>query len=146
MEKAVVMRVFPDGRCARLAVVDRAVAQAFVLQDWIALRKAGRVASYEISAPGKAALKRLVEVEDQARMVGGLAEAPMAFADQHRIWGERVVVGEEGPRRSPCWVGGAKRMGGHFWNRCWSRLPSGCAKISKWRRWAQGWRRIGSGF
>jgi len=40
MEKAVVMRVFPDGRCARLAVVDRAVAQAFVLQDWIALRKA----------------------------------------------------------------------------------------------------------
>jgi hypothetical protein len=99
MEKAVVMRVFPDGRCARLAVVDRAVAQAFVLQDWISLRKAGRVASYEISAPGKTALKSFVEAEDQMRMVGGLAEAPMAFADQHRIWGERVVVGEEGPRR-----------------------------------------------
>ena len=99
MEKAVVMRAFPDGRCARLAVVDRVVAQAFVLQDWIALRKAGRVASYDISAPGKAALKRLMEAEDQARMVGGLAEAPMAFADQHRIWGERVVLGEEGPRR-----------------------------------------------
>jgi lambda repressor-like predicted transcriptional regulator len=99
MEKAVVMRAFPDGRCARLAVVDRVVAQAFVLQDWISLRKAGRVASYELSAPGKAALKRLMEAEDQARMVGGLAEAPMAFADQHRIWGERVVMGEEGPRR-----------------------------------------------
>jgi hypothetical protein len=99
MEKAVVMRAFPDGRCARLAVVDRVVAQAFVLQDWISLRKAGRVASYELSAPGKAALKRLMEAEDQARMVGGLAEAPMAFADQHRIWGERVVIGEEGPRR-----------------------------------------------
>jgi hypothetical protein len=75
------------------------VAQAFVLQDWISLRKAGRVASYELSAPGKAALKRLMEAESQARMVGGLAEAPMAFADQHRIWGERVVMGEEGPRR-----------------------------------------------
>jgi lambda repressor-like predicted transcriptional regulator len=99
MEKAVVMRAFPDGRCARLAVVDRVVAQAFVLQDWISLRKAGRVASYELSAPGKAALKRLMEAEDQARMVGGLAEAPMAFADQHRIWGERVVMGEEGPLR-----------------------------------------------
>jgi lambda repressor-like predicted transcriptional regulator len=99
MEKAVVMRAFPDGRCARLAVVDRVVAQAFVLQDWISLRKAGRVASYELSAPGKAALKRLMEAESQARMVGGLAEAPMAFADQHRIWGERVVMGEEGPRR-----------------------------------------------
>jgi lambda repressor-like predicted transcriptional regulator len=99
MEKAVVMRAFPDGRCARLAVVDRVVAQAFVLQDWISLRKAGRVASYELSAPGKAALKRLMEAEDQARMAGGLAEAPMAFADQHRIWGERVVMGEEGPRR-----------------------------------------------
>lgn len=99
MEKAVVMRAFSDGRCTRLAVVDRVVAQAFVLQDWISLRKAGRVASYELSAPGKAALKRLMEAEDQARMVGGLAEAPMAFADQHRIWGERVVKGEEGPRR-----------------------------------------------
>ena len=99
MEKAVVMRAFPDGRCARLAIVDRVVAQAFVLKDWISLRKAGRVASYETSTPGKAALKRLMDAEDQARMVGGLAEAPMAFADQHRIWGERVVMDEEGPRR-----------------------------------------------
>lgn len=100
MEKAVVMRAFPDGRCARLAVVDRAVAQAFVLRDWISLRKAGRVSTYEISAPGKAALRRMIEAEDQAvRAMPGLAEAPMAFADQHRIWGERVVSDEEGPRR-----------------------------------------------
>jgi transposase-like protein len=99
MEKAVVMRDFPDGRCARLAIVERAVAQAFVLQDWITLRKAGRVSSYEISGPGKAALRRLIAADDQARMANGLAEAPMAFADQHRIWGERLVTGEEGPRR-----------------------------------------------
>ncbi len=100
MEKAVVMRAFPDGRCARLAVVDRAVAQAFVLRDWISLRKAGRVSTYEISASGKAALRRMIEAEDQAvRAMPGLAEAPMAFADQHRIWGERVVSDEEGPRR-----------------------------------------------
>lgn len=88
MEKAVVMRTFPDGRCARLAVMDRAVAQAFALQDWISCRKAGR-----------ARLKRLIDEDDQARMVRGMAEAPMAFADQHRIWGDKLVAGEDGPRR-----------------------------------------------
>lgn len=99
MEKAVVLREFPDGRCARLGVVDRVVAQAFVLQDWIQCRKAGRVSSYEISAPGKAALKRLIDEDDQARMASGMAEAPMAFADQHRIWGEKLIPGDDGPRR-----------------------------------------------
>ncbi len=99
MEKAVVMRAFPDGRCARLAVVDRVVAQAFVLQDWILCRKTGRVSSYEISGPGKAALKRMIAEDDQARLSSGLAEAPMAFADQHRIWGEKLVAGEDGPRK-----------------------------------------------
>lgn len=99
MEKAVVLRDLPDGRCARLAVVDRAVAQAFVLRDWITCRKAGRVSNYDISGPGKAALKRMIEAEDQARLASGMAEAPMAFADQHRIWGEKLVQTEEGPRR-----------------------------------------------
>ena len=99
MEKAVVMREFPDGRCARLAVVDRGVAQGFVLQDWISCRKAGRVSTYELSAPGRARLKRMIEEDDQARLASGMAEAPMAFADQHRIWGDRLVTGEEGARR-----------------------------------------------
>ena len=45
MEKAVVMREFPDGRTARTAVVERAVAQAFALKDWINCRKSGRIAS-----------------------------------------------------------------------------------------------------
>lgn len=99
MEKAVVMREFPDGRCVRLAVVDRRVAQAFVLQDWIACRKAGRVSTYELGAPGRASLKRMIDEDDQARMASGMAEAPMAFADQHRIWGDKLVTGEEGPRR-----------------------------------------------
>ncbi len=40
------------------AVVDRAVAQAFALKDWITCRKPGRVATYEITAAGRAALKR----------------------------------------------------------------------------------------
>ena len=99
MEKAVVMREFPDGRCARLAVVDRVVAQAFALQDWIQCRKAGRVSSYEIHSPGRAALKRMIAEDDQHRLANGLAEAPMAFADQHRIWGEKLIEGEDGSRR-----------------------------------------------
>ena len=99
MEKAVVMREFPDGRCARLAVVDRMVAQAFALQDWITCRKAGRVSTYELGTAGRARLKQLIDEDDQARMASGLAEAPMAFADQHRIWGEKLVMDEDGPRR-----------------------------------------------
>ena len=97
MEKAVVMREFPDGRTARTGVVDRAFAQAFALKDWIAIRKAGRVTSYELSATGRLALKRMIETEESQRM--GLAEAPLAFAGQHREWDERVIATEDGPRR-----------------------------------------------
>ena len=82
MEKAVVMREFPDGRTARTGVVDRAFAQAFALKDWISIRKAGRVTSYELSPTGRLALKRMVEKEEAERM--GLLEAPSSFAGQHR--------------------------------------------------------------
>ena len=57
------------------------------------------MSTYEISAAGRAKLKRMIEDDDQARMASGLAEAPMAFADQHRIWGDKLVAGEDGPRR-----------------------------------------------
>lgn len=96
MEKAVVLREFPDGRNMRTGVLDRAVAQAFTLKDWIACRKAGRVSTYEITASGRAALKRMIDDEDRRRH--GMAEASASFADQHRTWGERSIV-EEGVRR-----------------------------------------------
>lgn len=76
MEKAVVMREFPDGRSLRTAVVDRTLAQAFALKDWIVCKKAGRVASYEISATGKAALVTMLE-QDAGK--GGFAEAQACF-------------------------------------------------------------------
>lgn len=97
MEKAVVMREFPDGRSARTGVVDRAFAQAFALKEWITIRKAGRVTSYELSAVGRMALKRMVEEEEGARQ--GMAEAPMAFGHQHREWATREIATEEGPKR-----------------------------------------------
>ncbi len=94
MEKAVVLK-----SAVRIAVIDRAVAQAFALKDWIAVKLAGRVTTYEVTAAGRAALKRLLD-EDQAALTG-FAEAPMVFADQHRVWDERAVIddGASQPRR-----------------------------------------------
>ena len=96
MDKAVVLRELPDGRSLRTAVLGRAVAQAFTLKDWIACRKPGRVATYEITAAGRAALRRLVEDEERLRHGG---DAGQVFADQHRDWGERDIVEDDRPRR-----------------------------------------------
>lgn len=89
MEKAAVLREGSGGRMVQTAIVEQQVAQVFALKDWIACRKPGRIASYEITAAGRAALKRLVDAED--RRAGGMAEAGAQFGDQHREWGEREV-------------------------------------------------------
>lgn len=86
MEKAAVLK-----STIRTAVVDRSVAQAFAMKDWIAMKTQGRVITYEITGAGRAALKRLI-AEDEDRRVPGFAEARTPFADQHRIWGERKVA------------------------------------------------------
>lgn len=96
MEKAAVLREFPDGRTARTAVVDRVVAQAFALKDWIACRKTGRIATYDITAAGRAALKRLLDEDSRE----GMAEAATPFGNQHRDWAERDIRDAgEAPRR-----------------------------------------------
>ncbi|MGA0542759.1 DUF6456 domain-containing protein [Neotabrizicola sp. VNH66] len=99
MEKAVVLREFPDGRSARTAVLDRAVAQAFSLKDWIACRKTGRISTYEITAAGRAEARRLLDADSRS---AGMAEAAAPFADRHRIWEEREVMDDAGPRRIRC--------------------------------------------
>ncbi len=95
MEKAAVLK-----GDIRTAVVDCAVAQAFALNDWIAVEQAGRVTTYRITATGRSALKRLLE-EEQGAGTAGFAEAQSVFADQHRVWGDRAVAepGEDQPRR-----------------------------------------------
>ncbi len=98
MEKAAVLRTMPGGHTARTGVVDRALAQAFALKDWIACRKPGRISTYEITSAGRAALKRMLDAEDRAA-VPGMAEAATPFADQHRDWAEREVTDEAGRRR-----------------------------------------------
>jgi hypothetical protein len=95
MEKAAVMRVFPDGKTARTGIVDRAVAQAFALKDWITCRKTGRVASYELSATGRSALKRMLEEEEATRI--GMAESAAPFGAQHGEWASKEMT-ESGAR------------------------------------------------
>ena len=58
MDRAVVLREGAGGT-TRLAVLDRAVAEAFALRAWIACVQSGRVLRYEMTAPGRAALRRL---------------------------------------------------------------------------------------
>lgn len=98
MEKAVVLK-----GTVRTAVVERTVAHAFALKDWIAARKSGRVTTYEITGAGRSALKRLL-AEDQSSRASGFAEAQSPFAEQHRVWAERPVrdEGAEGERRIRC--------------------------------------------
>lgn len=79
MEMAVVVRDGPDGGAQRLAVVEREVAQAMALRDWIAAADpAARVVRYAITAVGRAALRRMLA--EAAGQAGGMAEAPARFA------------------------------------------------------------------
>ena len=101
MEKAVVLREVVPGKTNRIAVVDRDVAHAFALQEWIACERAGKIACYGITAVGRAALKRLLTEERMARGGSeGFAEGPASFQapfqEQHRFFAERVVMADDG--------------------------------------------------
>ncbi|MEO0866416.1 MAG: DUF6456 domain-containing protein, partial [Pseudomonadota bacterium] len=89
MEKAVVVRDTAKGTSTRTAVVDRGVAEAMALQDWISTDRPGRITRYKITAAGRAAMSQLMEQEGTRAQ--GFAEAAAPFADQHRTWGERTV-------------------------------------------------------
>jgi hypothetical protein len=98
MDRAVVLRSTPDRGTVRTAIVDRTIAQAFVLRDWIALKNRGRVATYELTAAGRAALRGMVEDGETLRAQGEVAAAP-DHADRHRSWGHKVIVDDQGARR-----------------------------------------------
>jgi hypothetical protein len=99
MEKAVVLREVVPGRQNRIAVVDRDVAHAFALQEWIACERTGKICCYGITAVGRAALKRLLTAERlgrEPRGGDGFAEAQAPFQAQHRFFAERVVTADDG--------------------------------------------------
>jgi len=92
MEKAVVVRDTADGGQVRTAIVDRVVAEALALRDWIETSGEARISRYRITAAGRMALKRLAEVADAA-------DVSEPFSAQHREIGTREMEDEHGRRR-----------------------------------------------
>jgi hypothetical protein len=97
MDRAAVLRTEPGGQQTRLCVVDRAVAQAFALKDWIACDAPGRISAYRVTGAGRAALRRLL-AEDDLR-AGGVREAQFVYAAQHRDMADRTEETPDGRRR-----------------------------------------------
>lgn len=79
MEKAVVVRDLPDGRTTRTAVLDRPIAQAMALKDWIAANAKGKITRYTITSAGRAALRRFLAEDESAR--AGFSETPARFGE-----------------------------------------------------------------
>jgi hypothetical protein len=97
MEKAVVLREVVPGKQNRIAVVDREIAHAFALQEWITCERPGKISCYAITSVGRAALKRLLlEDREKREPKAGFAEAQSPFQGQHRYFAERSVIAEDG--------------------------------------------------
>lgn len=90
MEKAVVVRDTEDGASTRTAVVDRDVAQAMALKEWISADTTGRITRYQITAAGRTALTEMLEQSGDTAP-NGFAEAQADFGEQHRTWGEKTL-------------------------------------------------------
>ena len=82
MDQAVILRGEDDP--TRIATLARAVAQAFVLKDWIGCYRAGKITRYRITEAGRAALRRFLAEKHQRKVEArGMAEAPSPFLAQH---------------------------------------------------------------
>ncbi len=82
MDKAVVVRETEDGQSVRTGIVDREIAEAMALKEWIACDAPGRIARYHITRSGRAALNMmLAEAENKAV---GFAEAQTPFEGRFR--------------------------------------------------------------
>ncbi|MDC0737100.1 DUF6456 domain-containing protein [Cognatishimia sp. SS12] len=96
MEKGVVVRDGADGVPERMAVVDRAIAQALALKDWISCQTAARISRYEITPAGRDALAQLlaaganVALRDAADAAAATSvrfhsqESPLTVLARHR--------------------------------------------------------------
>ncbi len=77
MDKAVVVRETETGQSVRSGIVDREIAEAMALKEWIACDKPGRISRYHITRTGRSALNMmLAEAENKAV---GFSEAPTTF-------------------------------------------------------------------
>jgi len=100
MEKAAVFRETVPGRKTRTAVLERDVASAFALREWIEGQSRGRVAVYSITNVGRTALKRMLAEEQATRRKDDSARGVNdPFQDQHREFGERTIIEDNGVRK-----------------------------------------------
>ncbi|WP_298835992.1 DUF6456 domain-containing protein [uncultured Roseobacter sp.] len=90
MEKAVIVRDGAAGQATRTGVVERSVAEALALKDWITPARSGRITRYSITAAGRTALETMLEHGDDTK-VPGFADAQAGFGEQHRDWGEKTL-------------------------------------------------------
>ena len=97
MEKAVIVRDMPDGQTMRTAVVDRPLAEAMALKDWIAMVSDGRISRYRITNPGRMALKRFMAEEEAMRV--GMGEGADPCSEQHRDWVRRNSASDGNKKR-----------------------------------------------
>ena len=86
MDVAAVFKDQASGRPNRIAVVDREIAHAFALKEWITGEQVGRVGRYSITSIGRKALKRMLAEDREQR-----TEDPSAFQEQHKVFAEREV-------------------------------------------------------
>ena len=97
MDKAAVLRGSSGAAPTRTAVVERAIAHALALKDWISCERAGRVATYRITNAGRTTLKRfLSEDETKKRAEMGFSENVSPFTSQHIEWDEKNVRDGDG--------------------------------------------------
>ncbi len=92
LETAVVVRDAADGEQMRTAMVDRDIAQAMALKDWIACDGAdgGRVTRYFITNTGRAALRELMAKDENKAQ--GFAERRATF-DHDDGWDRATLQG-----------------------------------------------------
>lgn len=97
MDKAAVLRADSGDAPTRTAIVDREIAHALALKDWVSCERAGRVATYKITSAGRAAMKRfLAEDETKKRANMGFSENVTPFTAQHIEWDEKSDAGKSG--------------------------------------------------
>ncbi|MEP0250110.1 MAG: DUF6456 domain-containing protein [Roseobacter sp.] len=78
MEKAVIVRDGVAGSPTRTGVVDRNVAEAMALKEWISAKQNGKITRYTITAAGRSALENMLGDVGEPD-VQGFAEASVAF-------------------------------------------------------------------
>lgn len=97
MDKAVVVRDGADGKAIRTCVLDRTLAEALALKDWISVASDGRITRYQITSSGRMALKRFLAEGEALRV--GLGEGVDPYSEQHRDWAKRNVPDDQNKRR-----------------------------------------------